>query len=397
MSVLAECPACRRKQALTNKVCKKCGFNLVNAKKSNKVPFHVRRWVPGQNKYRSELVGTSLKEAKEKDAEYKADNRKVATGLIDNIPAIDLSFEDLGGWFMGLHTTKKLKDFKAKGIHFGHFNRRFGKTKVVRLRKSALKNFQAELKDSDFSDRYIDYIIADARQAVKTAIDDDIISADCLKPFNKTPRLLKKRGNARDKVFTPDQYERLYAAAKPHLKPIIAMAWYTGMREGEILNLKRSRLFLGDRCIKLRPEDTKEKRKKWIPIPDPLHEILSALPTAIHTEYVFLYRSKPIKDIRYAFGTAIRSIGLEYGRAGGYVFHDLRHSFVTQMRKAGVPESVIMSITGHVTRSMFDRYNKVDTSDKENAAARFMSYLSESRQNSANSDQNSDQTQKTRG
>ena len=35
------------------------------------------------------------------------------------------------------------------------------------------------------------------------------------------------------------------------------------------------------------------------------------------------------------------------------------------MRKAGVAESVIMEITGHETREMFDRYNTVDNIDKK--------------------------------
>ena len=37
------------------------------------------------------------------------------------------------------------------------------------------------------------------------------------------------------------------------------------------------------------------------------------------------------------------------------------------MRKAGVPESVIMAITGHSTREMFDRYNTVDMADTRKA------------------------------
>lgn len=40
-----------------------------------------------------------------------------------------------------------------------------------------------------------------------------------------------------------------------------------------------------------------------------------------------------------------------------------RHTFNTNMRKAGVAESVIMETTGHVTRKMFDRYNTVDEVD----------------------------------
>jgi len=37
------------------------------------------------------------------------------------------------------------------------------------------------------------------------------------------------------------------------------------------------------------------------------------------------------------------------------------------MRKAGMPESVIMEIAGHSTREMFDRYNTVDEDDTRNA------------------------------
>ena len=51
----------------------------------------------------------------------------------------------------------------------------------------------------------------------------------------------------------------------------------------------------------------------------------------------------------------------------GFIFHDLRHTYNTNMRKAGVPDSVIMAITGHSTREMFDRYNTVDNEDTRKA------------------------------
>jgi hypothetical protein len=41
------------------------------------------------------------------------------------------------------------------------------------------------------------------------------------------------------------------------------------------------------------------------------------------------------------------------------------------MRKAGVPESVIMEITGHSTREMFDRYNTVGLEDTRKAVEQF--------------------------
>ena len=45
------------------------------------------------------------------------------------------------------------------------------------------------------------------------------------------------------------------------------------------------------------------------------------------------------------------------------------------MRKAGVPESVIMEITGHSTRAMFDRYNTVDVEDTRRAVDQMGAYL----------------------
>ena len=46
------------------------------------------------------------------------------------------------------------------------------------------------------------------------------------------------------------------------------------------------------------------------------------------------------------------------------------------MRKAGVQESVIMEITGHSTREMFDRYNNIDEDDAHKAMAQFEGYFS---------------------
>lgn len=55
--------------------------------------------------------------------------------------------------------------------------------------------------------------------------------------------------------------------------------------------------------------------------------------------------------------------------------HDLRHCFNTYMRKAGVAESVIMRMTGHSSREMFDRYNRVDEQDMKNAVAKMGTFL----------------------
>ena len=77
-----------------------------------------------------------------------------------------------------------------------------------------------------------------------------------------------------------------------------------------------------------------------------------------NTGIVFGYQGKSIKSIKVAFKRACQKAGIDDFR-----FHDLRHTFVTNMRRAGKQDRAIMAITGHKTISMLMRYDKVDEED----------------------------------
>ncbi len=184
-----------------------------------------------------------------------------------------------------------------------------------------------------------------------------------------------KENNVRDRIITEEEYQKLLEHSSEHLKLIIMTAYETGMRRGEIENLKWDRVDLEAGFINLRPEDTKTEEGRRVPMPSHLLKKYRALRNSeasqtVHINtgaYVFRREIKGVLKrtghTKHSFDNACRKAGLE-----DFHFHDLRHTFVTRMRDKSVPDRVIMAITGHRTMSTFTRYDKGPSLDQLKAA-----------------------------
>jgi integrase len=386
MAILAECPYCHRKQSIRNRNCcgkflgGDCGNDLVNAKKLKLVRYWISYRLPG-GKQRREPVGYSIAEAR--DAEGKRRSQKRENRIFDIKPEARMTFNELAKWFLKLEKVKGRAYYPTLKINLNSFLAEFGYVMVCNLKPADLENYQAKRKAADYSDSYVDQEVAAARTMINKAFHNDMVGAEVIRTFMKVDKLLKRNANARDKIITPEQFFILMSHLPRHARGILATAFYTGMRKGEILSLTWDKVDVKKKFILLDAEDTKDGEPRRVPLCDELAKILEGIPRPIHTNHVFLYRGKPIRDIRTSFKTALKAAGMDYGRKKreGVVFHDLRHTFNTLMRKAGVAESVIMSITGHSTREMFDRYNKIDEDDTRLAISKYQGLVKSVDQN----------------
>jgi integrase len=374
MAILAECPRCHEKQAAVNRLCK-CGADLVKLKKAGKVKYWIK-YRDAQKIQRKEPVGYSIEEARAVEGKVKAQKHENPRGL-KKVPEEKMTFRELSEWYLGLEKIKSQAYFPTLKINLASFNSVLGTKIISHIKPVDLENYQAKRKAAGYSDSYVDQETGAAKAVINKAFDNDLVSGETVKVFKRVKKLLKRNANARDKILTLDQFDSLMENLPRHTKAILSTAFYTGMRRGEILSLTWDKVDMESRFIRLEAADTKDKEPRSVPICDELFEILRTVPRALHDEHVFLYKGQPINDIRTGLKEACKTVGIPYGRfvKGGFVFHDLRHTFNTYMRKAGVPESVIMEITGHSTREMFDRYNTIDHEDKTQAVRQLQGFL----------------------
>jgi integrase len=180
--------------------------------------------------------------------------------------------------------------------------------------------------------------------------------------------------NVRDEILEPAQFEELQAHSAAYLVPINLVAYATGMRWGEIVNLTWDKVDLKGGFIRLKGADTKSGEGRLIPLDvfPGLRERFRELhkTRALHEPHVFLHGGVPVRSLKGAFAAACMGAGITNFR-----FHDFRHSAITNMRRAGVDLLTIMQISGHKTTVCFTRYNSFREADLKAAACKANTYL----------------------
>jgi integrase len=199
-------------------------------------------------------------------------------------------------------------------------------------------------------------------------------------PYIQMPRC----DNVRKGFIEHEAYIQLLTALPEYLRPVVTMAYSTGMRRGEIVSLRWQNVDLLNRLVRLNAGETKNGDGRVIPLGD---DLLESLKSQLHLRnttvpdcslvFFRIVKTKetptpgwvPIGDFRKVWDSACAKSGLT-----GLLFHDLRRSAVRALIRSGVQERVAMMISGHKTRSVFDRYNIVSEQDLTDAVRKLQRF-----------------------
>jgi integrase len=193
------------------------------------------------------------------------------------------------------------------------------------------------------------------------------------------PRKLAE-GKARKGFFTDEKVVAIQSHAKFWLRAFIEVDSSFGFRKGELLNLLVEQCDLLERLIRL-DEDTKTNEARTVPMTERVFQYLVAMCRGKGpSDYVFTREDGGhVVDMRDDWQAACVAAGLgkfvatkgkngPYPKYFGPFVHDFRRSALRRFRRNGTPDTIGMKITGHKTRSTYDRYDIPDTPDLQKAA-----------------------------
>jgi len=318
----------------------------------------------------SESTGSTKKTVAKRLLEQR--EGEIAQGKLPGIYFDKIRFDELAEDFLRDYKINQKKSLRRAKTSVNHLKRFFTGVRVTAITTAEIRKYIETRMREGAANATINRELA----ALKRMLN---LGAQCTPPkVDRVPHIpMLREDNVRKGFFEHWEFLALREALPDHLKGLVTFGYKTGWRKSEITNLKWSHVDMENGIVRLEPGETKNEQGRVIYLDDELKEILQKQ-WAVRKEkktllpYVFLNAkgTDKIKSFRKSWLRACRVAGI-----GSKIFHDLRRTAVRNMVRAGVPERVAMMISGHKTRSIFDRYNIVSDRDLKAAAKRQQEYL----------------------
>ncbi len=308
------------------------------------------------------------------------ENREMAAGL--KVKRTEFrTIQDLSNWYMELPTVQQQAAYQRKVIACSHLLKYLGRMALAQVEADDLERYREARKSKGAADGTVNVELAALSAMYNLAKKRKKIPAE----FMPGEFVMVNGSNPR-RIILEDEFKTLLKHADNDFRDVLICGYESGMRSGEISNLRASQVYLdlphisGQMVdyIDLGIFDTKTGTRRTVPVSEGLKEVLERRLQGLAPEdHVFTYtgRNGQVKiyypamtseRMRYACKKATIVYGdnavNEKGERIGIVFHCLRHTRTTKWVEMGFSDEIIRRATGHKSLEAYQQYVKLDPS-----------------------------------
>ncbi len=321
----------------------------------------------GGKKHR-EIVGPLLGETQDRLAEIKKQAKKGT--VLSNSEKKKITFRSLAEKYSEL-VFGKPSDNDSRKYLLGYWYRdkkdgqlkwqdeiitnHFGSRKLFQISTIDIEEFKKLRKGTPAkgkktrSDVSVNREMKILRHMMNKAVQWGMLNDNPFDRFNDSPFF--EELNDRVRFLEEDQIKNLLDVSPRYLADLIKGAIFTGLRKGDLFNLKWTDLNL-ERGFLIYREQKKRDKLGFKYLNEDMINLLMSIPKG-KSDYVFLGPDgMPLKDIKRSFKTALKKAGIEDFR-----WHDLRHTSASHLLMRGASMKAVQEHLGHTTVAMTQRYS----------------------------------------
>lgn len=282
-----------------------------------------------------------------------------------------LTYEDLEAEIVRDYEVNARKSRSRLPYAFAHLRPFFKNVRANRITTSLVRQYILLRKSEKAANATINIELAALGRMLRLAQQDERLSV-----VPSIPMLVVR--NARQGFTDHATFTSIVRHLNPELARLVTFYYYSAWRLNEALTLQWKDIDWTHGAIVLRREHSKNGRPRTLPLRGEVGKVIDEARAARRMEcvYVFQYvrHGASIPVGRTYLYTHWRRACREAGKPG-LLIHDLRRSCIRNLIRAGVPQSVVMALSGHLTDAVFRRYDIVSDQDLQSAQDRLDAFL----------------------
>ncbi len=300
---------------------------------------------------------------------------EIAEGKLPGICFEKVTFDELAEEYLTDYRVNERKSFARAEISVRHLRKHFEGYQVPLITTPKIQAYTEQRLNERAAHATVNHELKALRRMLNLGARQTPPKVDRV-PY--IPML--KENNTRKGFFEHGDFLALRDNLPDYLKGFVTFAYRSGWRLSEITNLKWRQVDLNQGIVCLEAGETKNDEARTLYLDAELKLVFfeqlkrrrTIERSGVLLPYVFpnSQGTGKIINIRKAWHTACQN-----AKIGNFLFHDFRRTAVRNMVRAGVPERVAMMVSGHKTRSVFERYNIVNSQDLKMAAEQQARYL----------------------